>query len=70
MWREKGFDPVMISFMEDTDAGNKVTSDFSCSVYRNGQWLDAMDSVGKNIKYVFDKADELGLKTIMISWFI
>ncbi len=65
MWREKGFDPVMISFMEDTDAGNKVTSDFSCSVYRNGQWLDAMDSVGKNIKYVFDKADELGLKTLM-----
>ena len=64
MWRKKDFDPVMVSFIEDTQAGNKVTSDFSCSVFRNGQWNDALDSVGSNIKYVLEKADELELETV------
>ena len=64
IWREKDSDPVMISYIQDDEAGNVTSSDFSCFVYRNGQWQDAIHSVGKNIKSVFDKADELGLKTV------
>lgn len=64
MWRKKDSDPVMLSFTTESDAGDELTSNFTCSVYRDGQWCDALDSTAGNIKAIFDRADELGLRTL------
>ena len=64
IWREKDCNPVMISFISDTESGNHITTGLTCLIYKNGQWYDSMDSAGKNIAAVLEKADALNLRTV------